>query len=96
MANFNEIIESNGNVLIDFYATWCGPCQTLGPILEQVKKDVGDNLRIVKIDVDKHKDLASKMGVRGVPSLFFYKNGKLIKSASGVLIGKEIKEIFGF
>ena len=51
MANFNEIIESNGNVLIDFYATWCGPCQTLGPILEQVKKDVGDNLRIVKIDV---------------------------------------------
>lgn len=96
MANFNEIIESNGNVLIDFYATWCGPCQTLGPILEQVKKDVGDNLRIVKIDVDKHKDLASKMGIRGVPSLFFYKNGKLIKSASGVLIGKEIKEIFGF
>tara|TARA_Y100000385_G_C12700764_1_gene470441 strand:+ start:188 stop:478 length:291 start_codon:yes stop_codon:yes gene_type:complete len=96
MANFNEIIESNGNVLIDFYATWCGPCQTLGPILEQVKKDVGDNLRIVKIDVDKHKELASKMAVRGVPSLFFYKNGKLIKSASGVLIGKEIKEIFGF
>ena len=95
MANFNEIIESNENVLIDFYATWCGPCQTLGPILEEVKKDVGDNLRIVKIDVDKHQDLAGKMGVRGVPSLFFYKNGKLIKSTSGVLIGKEIKDIFG-
>lgn len=95
MANFNEIIESNENVLIDFYAIWCGPCKTLGPILEEVKKDVGDNLRIVKIDVDKHQDLAGKMGVRGVPSLFFYKNGKLIKNASGVLIGKEIKEIFG-
>lgn len=95
MADFNEIIASNNNVLVDFYATWCGPCQTLGPILEDLKEDVGDAIRIVKIDVDKHQSLAAQMGVRGVPSLFFYQNGKLIKNASGVLAKHEIKRNFG-
>ena len=94
MANLNEIINSQENVLIDFYAEWCGPCKTLGPILKSVKDDLGDKIRIVKIDVDKHKSLAAKMGVRGVPSIFFYKNGKLLKSLSGVLTGTEIKKQF--
>lgn len=96
MANFNDIINSSKNVLVDFYATWCGPCKTLEPILEEVKSDMGDSLRIVKVDVDKNQELAAKMGVRGVPSLFFYKNGKLIKSASGVLAKQEVKKVFGF
>jgi thioredoxin 1 len=95
MANFKDIVESQENVLVDFYAEWCGPCKTLAPILKQVKDDLGDQIRIVKVDVDKHQDLAAKMGVRGVPSLFFYKNGKLIKSLSGVLAGQEIKKQFG-
>lgn len=95
MADFKEIIASNTNVLVDFYATWCGPCQTLGPILEDLKEEVGDSIRIVKIDVDKHQSLAAQMGVRGVPSLFFYQNGKLIKNASGVLAKHEIKRNFG-
>lgn len=96
MANFNDVINSSENVLVDFHATWCGPCQTLAPILEEVKNDVGDSLRIVKVDVDKNQQLAAQMGVRGVPSLFFYKNGQLIKSASGVLAKHEIKNVFGF
>lgn len=96
MANFNDIINSSKNVLVDFYATWCGPCKTLEPILEEVKSDMGDSLRIVKVDVDKNQELAAKMGVRGVPSLFFYKNGKLIKSASGVLAKQEVQKVFGF
>lgn len=95
MANFNEVINSTENVLVDFHATWCGPCQTLAPILEDVKSEVGEALRIVKIDVDRHQQLAAQMGVRGVPSLFFYKNGKLVKSASGVLAKHEIKSVFG-
>tara|TARA_Y100000589_G_scaffold315795_1_gene339706 strand:- start:666 stop:959 length:294 start_codon:yes stop_codon:yes gene_type:complete len=94
MANFDEIIKSNENVLIDFYATWCGPCQTLTPILEDLKEELGDDLRIVKIDVDRNQKLAAQMGVRGVPSLFFYKNGDLIKNSSGVLAKHEIKSIF--
>lgn len=96
MANFKDVINSSENVLVDFHATWCGPCQTLAPILEEVKNDVGDSLRIVKVDVDKNQQLAAQMGVRGVPSLFFYKNGQLIKSASGVLAKHEIKNVFGF
>ncbi len=96
MANFNDVINSAEHVLVDFHATWCGPCQTLAPILEEVKNDVGDGLRIVKVDVDKNQQLAAQMGVRGVPSLFFYKNGQLIKSASGVLAKHEIKNVFGF
>jgi thioredoxin 1 len=94
MANLKDIISSQGNVLIDFHAEWCGPCKTLAPILKTVKDDLGDNIRIVKIDVDKHQSLASKMGVRGVPSMFFYKNGKLLKSLSGVLTATEIKKQF--
>jgi len=94
MANLNEIINSQENVLIDFYAEWCEPCKILGPILKSVKDDLGNEIRIVKIDVDKHQSLAAKMGVRGVPSMFFYKNGKLLKSLSGVLTGTEIKKQF--
>lgn len=96
MSNFSEIINSNKNVLVDFYATWCGPCKTLAPILESVKKDLGNSIRILKVDVDKHHDLAAKMGVRGVPSLFFYQDGNLIKNTSGVLTAQEIKRVFGF
>ncbi len=95
MANFKDVIESCENVLVDFHAKWCGPCQTLAPILEEVKKDVGEKLRIVKIDIDKNQQLAAQMGVRGVPSLFFYKNGQFIKSTSGVLAKHEIKNILG-
>tara|TARA_Y100000589_G_scaffold315794_1_gene339702 strand:- start:666 stop:959 length:294 start_codon:yes stop_codon:yes gene_type:complete len=94
MANFDELINSNENVLIDFYATWCGPCQTLMPILADLKEELGEDLRIVKIDVDRNQKLAAKMGVKGVPSLFFYKNGHLIKNSSGVLAKHEIKSIF--
>lgn len=96
MANFKDVIESCEYVLVDFHATWCGPCQTLAPILQEVKQDAGDKLRIVKVDIDKNEKLAAQMGVRGVPSLFFYKDGDFIKSTSGVLAKHEIKKIFGF
>ncbi|MBI35018.1 MAG: thioredoxin [Flavobacteriales bacterium] len=94
MANFDELIKSSENVLVDFYATWCGPCQTLMPILEELKEELGEKLRIIKIDVDRHQKFAAQMGVRGVPGLFFYKEGKLIKNTSGVLAKHEIKSIF--
>lgn len=96
MANFKDVIASCEYVLVDFHATWCGPCQTLAPILEELKSDEGEKLRIVKVDIDKNQQLATQMGVRGVPSLFFYKNGQLIKNVSGVLAKHEIKRIFGF
>ena len=65
--SFQNIINSEKPVLIDFFATWCGPCQTLGPILKDVKEALGDEISIIKIDVDKNQAVASRYNVRGVP-----------------------------
>lgn len=84
-ASFSEILESHPTVLIDFFATWCGPCKTLGPILEQVKDEMGDTVKIIKIDVDKNQPLAAKYQVRGVPTMILYKEGKQVWRQSGVV-----------
>mgnify|MGYP003336688029 CR=1 FL=1 len=77
--------------LLHFWATWCGPCKTMSPILESLKKEKGEQLRILKIDVDKNKMLASQLGIRSVPTLIYYKSGKLIWRKSGVLSLQELK-----
>jgi thioredoxin 1 len=78
MANFDTIINSNNLVLVDFYATWCGPCQALTPVLKDVKSELGAHISIVKMDVDKNQALASHYQVHGVPTLLLFKNGKQI------------------
>ena len=72
---FSKLIHSDKPVLIDFFATWCGPCQTLFPILKELKSDMGDKVRIIKIDIDKNQDLTAKLGVRSVPTIMIYQNG---------------------
>ncbi|MBD5194137.1 MAG: thioredoxin [Bacteroidales bacterium] len=84
MEKFNELINSEIPVLVDFYATWCGPCQMMHPILEDVAKNVGDKARIIKIDIDKNEQLSSVYNVRSVPTLMIFKNGELKWRASGV------------
>ncbi|GAA4141890.1 thioredoxin [Sphingobacterium kyonggiense] len=84
MASFNEIIQSNALVLIDFSAGWCGPCQMLAPILKEVKDEMGDQLTIIKIDVDKNQAIAAKFQVQGVPTLILYKNGTQVWRQSGL------------
>ncbi len=84
-SSFNDIIGSNRPVLVDFYADWCGPCKMLAPILKNVKQDLKDSIKIVKIDVDKNQVLASKYQVRGVPTMMLFKNGKQLWRQSGVL-----------
>ncbi len=88
--NFETIIKSEKPVLIDFFATWCGPCKTLAPILKQVKDNLGERITIIKIDVDKNQQLASQYQVRGVPTMILFQNGKQLWRQSGVLSKDEI------
>lgn len=90
MNNFNTIIKSDKPVLIDFFATWCGPCQMLSPVLKQVKDSLGDRVAILKIDVDKNQQIASQYQVRGVPTLILFQNGKQLWRQSGVLSKEDI------
>ena len=91
--SFGTITDSEIPVLIDFFATWCGPCQTLAPILQDVKKDLGEKVKIIKVDVDKNQQLAQKFQVRGVPTLMLFKNGQQLWRQSGVLTRADLKQI---
>lgn len=84
MNEFNELINSEKPTLVDFFATWCGPCKMQSPILEQLKNKVGDAATIVKIDVDRNPELSAKYQVRSVPTLIIFKNGEPQWRASGL------------
>jgi thioredoxin 1 len=85
MGKFNEIIKSEIPTLVDFYATWCGPCKTMHPILDQLKSDMGSKIRILKIDVDKNQTVADQFKVRGVPTFVLFKNGEVLWRESGAM-----------
>jgi len=90
MASFQEIISKNKIVLVDFTATWCGPCKVLAPILSDVKQHFDEQLSIIKIDVDKNQALSSQYQVQGVPTLILFKDGQQVWRKSGVLAKDEL------
>ncbi|HQV35388.1 MAG TPA: thioredoxin [Flavobacterium sp.] len=93
MKTFHDIINSETPVLVDFFATWCGPCQMLAPILKEVKDSLQDQISIIKIDVDKNEQLAAQYQVRGVPTMMLFKKGKQLWRQSGVLSKEQIIQI---
>ena len=84
MNNFEQLISGDKPVLVDFFATWCGPCKMMHPILEELKQSIGDQVTIIKIDVDEAQELAVEYGVRAVPTLAIFKQGQLVWCEAGV------------
>jgi len=93
MSSFSEIINSRKPVLVDFHATWCGPCKTLAPILKEVKSELGEAISIIKIDVDKNAAISAKFQVRGVPTMIIFKEGKQLWRESGVLQKSDLVKV---
>lgn len=84
MNGFYEIIKSAKPTLVDFYATWCGPCKMQSPILDSLKERIGDKLKIMKIDIDKHGPIAAEYHIQSVPTLMLFREGRLLWRTSGV------------
>lgn len=93
MSKFQELINGEKPVLIDFFATWCGPCQVLAPILVEAKESLGDTVAIIKVDVDKNQEVASQFQVRGVPTMILFQKGKMLWRQSGVVSSNELVSI---
>lgn len=85
METFNDIINSGQPVLVDFFATWCQPCKMMHPILEQVKAALGDRIRIIKVDVDKHGTIANQYRIQSVPTLMLFRRGETLWRTSGAV-----------
>ena len=90
---FSDIIRSGKKVLVDFYADWCGPCKMMQPILQELKDLVDDDVRIIKIDVDRNPMVSSSFQVRGVPTLMVFKDGEVKWRQSGVVGAEQLKQV---
>jgi len=92
-SSFKMIVSSKTPVLVDFSAEWCGPCKMMKPVLEQLKQKMSDRIRIIKIDVDKNRELAIEYKIKSVPTLVLFQNGKILWSGVGVMTTNYLENV---
>ncbi|EKE19610.1 MAG: Thioredoxin [uncultured bacterium] len=91
--NFDqEVIKSSAPVLVDFWAPWCGPCQMMGPIIEELAKEIGDKAKVGKCNVDENGEIASKFGIMSIPAIKIFKGGEIVKEFVGVQSAENLKK----
>ena len=93
MEKLNEIINGSQLTLVDFFATWCGPCKMMRPVLEQLKEEMGDSLRIIKIDIDKNEALMEQYRIQSVPTLMLFRKGDALWRQSGAMSLSDLKKV---
>ena len=88
----SEITNSLSPIIVDFFASWCGPCKMLSPVLEKIDEKFGENLKILKVDIDKFPELANKYNIMSVPTLIFFENGEIVRQETGFMLEEKIME----
>ena len=88
----SEITNSISPIIVDFFASWCGPCKMLSPVLEKIDEKFGENLKILKVDIDKFPELANKYNIMSVPTLIFFENGEIVRQETGFMPEENIME----
>lgn len=92
--NFEEeVLKRDGVILVDFFATWCGPCKMLAPVLSQIAEEYKDKIRVGKVNVDENNELAMKYQIASIPTLIFFKNGEIVKTSVGLSTKSELMDI---
>lgn len=90
---FSELIQGDTPVLIDFYADWCGPCKAMAPVLQQLKKELSDQVKVIKIDTEKNRELSMQFNIRGIPTFMLFRNGKAVWQHSGMISLADLKSV---